>query len=150
MVERGIPDDPAAGAKRVYAVTDARRLARRAGRELSRSEPLAPGATAFLAGWAAAIPEAEARAAFCAEAMELLWFGSDGPVAEAAFTDVLRRHAGAETPAPAQAEVERSQRRMRRRGLYDTPIAVVHRQWFFAHERLEAIEHRLDELGATA
>jgi hypothetical protein len=27
---------------------------------------------------------------------------------------------------------------------------VVHGQWFFAHERLAQIEHRLDELGWAA
>ena len=39
---------------------------------------------------------------------------------------------------------------MRRRRLYDTPAAVVGGQWFFAHERLAQIGHRLDELGWRA
>ena len=36
---------------------------------------------------------------------------------------------------------------MRRRGPYDTAAAWVHGQWFFAHDRVEQIGHRLDELG---
>ena len=56
VVERGIPGDPAAERKRDYAVLDSRRLARRAGLELSRREPVSAAATAFLADWAAAIP----------------------------------------------------------------------------------------------
>jgi 2-hydroxychromene-2-carboxylate isomerase len=38
---------------------------------------------------------------------------------------------------------------MDKRGLYDTPIAVVHGRWYFAHERLGQIEDWLDELGWT-
>src|SRR3954453_9541546 len=41
VVERGIPEDPAVELKRRYALVDARRLARRAGLELSRAEPVA-------------------------------------------------------------------------------------------------------------
>src|SRR5690349_10447023 len=57
VVTRGIPDDPALERKRRYAVVDARRLARRAGLELARVEPLDSEDTAFLAGWAAAAPQ---------------------------------------------------------------------------------------------
>jgi 2-hydroxychromene-2-carboxylate isomerase len=150
VVERGIPDDPAVEDKRRYAVADARRLARRSGLELSRSEPLPAAATAFLAGWAAAIPDAGVRAAFSSAAMRVLWLESDGSVDEDPYAVLWRRHVGGEPPAAAADDVERTERRMRKRGLYDTPIAVVHGQWFFAHERLEQIEHRLDELGWAA
>jgi 2-hydroxychromene-2-carboxylate isomerase len=145
VVARGIPDDPAVDDKRRYAITDARRLARRAGLELSRGEPLPAATTAFLAGWTAAIPEPRQRADFCVAAMRLLWFGSDGPVSEEPYAELWREHVGGEPPEATT--VERAERRMRKRGLYDTPIAVVHRQWFFAHERLDQIEHSLDELG---
>ena len=153
VVVRGIPGDPAAEAKRSYALVDARRLARRDGVTLSRSEPLPAEATAFLATWAAAAPRGPARTAFCVAAMRRLWCESDGPVEAAQFAPLFRDHVGGEPPpvsgAPSAAD---SERRMRRRRLYDTPVAVVHGQWFFAHERLPQIEHRLDELGwgATA
>jgi hypothetical protein len=39
---------------------------------------------------------------------------------------------------------------MKRRRLYDTPVAVFAGQWFFAHERLPQIEYALDELGWTS
>ena len=58
-----------------------------------------------------------------------------------------REHVGAAPPADGAAGPRRSERAMRLRRLYDTPVAVVHGQWFFAHERLAQIEHRLDELG---
>jgi hypothetical protein len=46
--------------------------------------------------------------------------------------------------------VRRNERRMRRRGPYDTPAAWVHGQWFFAHDRPAQIAHRLDQLGWAA
>src|SRR3954465_6905503 len=58
VVERGIPGDPAVELKRRYALVDARRLARRAGLELSRAEPVAREETALLPEWAAARPRA--------------------------------------------------------------------------------------------
>lgn len=146
VVERGIPADPAVDDKRAYAVIDAARLARRSGLELARGEPLAPEATAFLARWAAGITDPAARAAFSAAAMRRLWFETDGPVVEDDYAGLLP----GEAPAAAPATVARTERSMAKAGLYDTPIAVVHRQWFFAHERLPAIEQRLDELGWVA
>ena len=143
VVRRGIPDDPAAEAKRRYAVVDSRRLARRAGLELSRSEPLAAADTAFLAEWAASLPSDD-RLGFCAAAIRRVWFESDGPISVEGFQDLLE---DGTPPAPPALTGERE---MKRRRLYDTPVAVVHGQWHFAHERLTAIEHRLDELGWTA
>jgi 2-hydroxychromene-2-carboxylate isomerase len=149
VVERGIPGDPAVERKREYAVLDSRRLARRAARELSRSEPVPAESTAFLADWAAAIPQGPRRTAFCVAAMRLLWFESDGPVATTRFESLWHEHTDGEPPA-APGGTRRGEREMRRRRLYDTPVAVVHGQWFFAHERLSQIEHRLDELGWAA
>jgi len=143
VVKRGIPGDPAVEDKRRYAVLDARRLGRRAGLELSRSAPLAPESTAFLAGWVAAAP----NAGFCAAAMRRLWFESDGPVSPDAFASLWREHGGGEPPHGGDAH--RAERGMRRRRLYDTPVAVVGGQWFFAHERVDQVAHRLDELGWT-
>jgi 2-hydroxychromene-2-carboxylate isomerase len=148
VVARGIPDDPAVDAKRAYALVDARRLALRDGLEITRSAPLAAENVAFLAEWAAAAPDEQARAAFCVAAMKELWFASDGPVSPEAFAARVCPPSTAIThPADTPLAAERA---YRRRKLYDTPVAVVHGQWFFAHERMPAIEHRLDELGWRA
>lgn len=149
VVRRGIPGDPAKESKRRYAVADARRLARREQRELSRTAPLDPRDTAFLAAWTAAAPAGPARVDFCVAAMRRLWFESDGPVLAADFTDLYRTHAGCDPPPPGAEGHVRSERSMRARRLYDTPIAVTGGQWFFAHERLPQIEHALDDLGWT-
>jgi 2-hydroxychromene-2-carboxylate isomerase len=148
VVARGIPGDPAVAAKRAYAVVDARRLALRDGLALSRDEPVAAEDVAFLAAWAAAIPGLAERAAFSAAAMRRLWLESDGPIDPEAYRESWREHGGAGDP-PAGAASLPAERGMRRRRLYDTPVAVVGGQWFFAHERLAQIEHALDELGWT-
>ena len=114
---------------------------------LTRTEPLPPDATAFLACWAAAAPDGAARTAFCVAAMQELWFASDGPVSEVPYAALWREHVGGEPSPGDEQAVHRAERQMRRRRLYDTPAAVVHGQWFFAHERLPSIGHRLDELG---
>lgn len=154
VVGRGIPGDPAVELKRAYAVEDARRLARRDGRELSRSAPVAAADAAFLARWTASIPAGESRVAFGAAAMQRLWFEDDGPLEHAGYAELFAQMAGTAPPGAdddaTAAAVQRAERLMRRRGPYDTPAAIVSRQWFFAHERLAQIEHRLDRLGWTA
>ena len=144
VVHRGIPDDPAVDLKRVYAIEDARRLLRRSDLTLRRTEPLAPGDVAFLAEWVAGAPQGPALVRFCVDAMRRLWLETDGPVDQTDF----------EPPSPAalagdrgSAAVRRDERRMKRRGPYDTPAAWVHGQWFFAHDRLAQIAARLDDLG---
>jgi 2-hydroxychromene-2-carboxylate isomerase len=149
VVRRGIPGDPAAQAKREYAVLDAQRLARRDGLTLSRREPLAAQDTAFLAGWASALPRGARRTAFSVAAMRRLWCETEGPVAPGDFAALWSEHGEGEPPA-GDVSAAAGERGMRRRRLYDTPVAVVHGQWFFAHERLAQIEHRLAELGWTA
>lgn len=167
VVERGIPGDPAVEAKRAYAVLDAARLARRDGRTLARTTPVPPDHTAPLAHQAAALAPAE-RLAFSLDAMRSLWFGvapadAGGAGAWPCLTGTLgdegpeapsRPGAGtARPPRPPEHPRKSSKtadRRFRRKRLYDTPVAIVHGQWFFAHERLAAVEHRLDELGWTA
>lgn len=150
VVRRGIPGDPAVQDKRRYALVDARRLARRDGRELSRTAPLAPEDTAFLAGWAGAAPAGAERAAFCVAAMRRLWFETDGPVDPAAYADLWRAQFGGDPPAASAGDAHWGEPGMRLRRLYDTPVAVLAGQWFFAHERLPQIETALDELGWTA
>ena len=151
VVRRGIDGDPAVDFKRRYAIEDARRRGRRAGLALSRSEPLAADATAFLARWAAPAPQGPALTRFCVEALRRLWFATDGPVRAADYAAVWRDRFGAAPPvASAEDAVRRNERLMRRRGPYDTPAACVHGQWFFAHDRLVQIGERLDDLGWTA
>ena len=150
VVERGIAGDPAVEAKRRHAVIDAARLAERDGLELARDEPLEAEAAAFLAGWAASIPDPWTRASFSAAAIRRLWLESDRPVSPEDYAGLWRELVGGEPPDQAAEQVGRAERRMRRRGLYDTPIAVVHGQWFFAHERLAQIGERLDALGWEA
>ena len=155
VVARGISGDPAVDEKRRYAVNDARRLARRAGRVHLRDEPLAPSDCAFLAGWAASIRSDEARAGFCAAAFERLWMRSRGSVERDDYALIWSEHVAGPPPpesgdSPLIRTLRRGERSMRLRRLYDTPVAVVHGQWFFAHERLSQIGHRLDDLGWEA
>jgi 2-hydroxychromene-2-carboxylate isomerase len=133
VVRRGIPGDPAVDQKRRYAIEDARRIARRRGLELARTAPIDPARTAGIAAQAMTLPEGE-RLAYCLRALEALWIG------------------GADLAASVEADdapVRRNERRMRRRGPYDTPAAVIGRDWWFAHDRLAQIAERLDRLGWT-
>jgi 2-hydroxychromene-2-carboxylate isomerase len=134
VMRRGIPGDPAVEDKRRYALADARRLARRAGLTLARAETLEPSQVAHLALSAAALPE-PARADFCRSSMRRLWLQAGRPDSPAAG-------AGADEGA-----LRANERRMRRAGPYETPAAVVHGQWFFAHDRGPQIERRVIDLG---
>jgi 2-hydroxychromene-2-carboxylate isomerase len=149
VVRRGIADDPAVELKRRYAVEDATRLFRRSGLVLGRGA-LAPQDVAFLAGWAASATPGQALTTFCVAASRRLWLTDDGPVLAADYRPLWRRCFGTEPPEHADAEeaLRRNERRMGRRGPYDTPAAWVHGQWFFAHDRLPQIAARLDGLGA--
>ncbi len=131
VVRRGIPDDAAREAKRRYAVVDATRLAARDGRTFTRTELIDAADVAPLAAATYAAPQPDV---FAADVVTRLWVDGSSPWA-----------VDAADPAPvAAAEAE-----MEKQGLYDTPIAVVHGRWYFAHERLGQIEDWLDELGWT-
>jgi 2-hydroxychromene-2-carboxylate isomerase len=150
VVGRGIADDPAVELKRRYAIDDARRLGRRTGLVLSRSESLTADATAFLAEWAASAPQGRSLTRFCVAAMQHLWFSTDGPVVRADYEELWHAQCGGPPPASGGAEaVRRNERLMTRRGPYDTPAAWVHGHWFFAHDRPAQIAQRLDDLGWT-
>ena len=144
------PATPPPARSVAYAVVDAGRLMRRSDLELSRTAPIEAAETAFLAGWAETLPPGPERAAFCAAAMRALWLESDGDVPTARLEELWRGLTGSEPPKDASPRPLPGERAMKRRRLYDTPTAVVHGHWFFAHERLPQIEHRLDELGWTA
>ncbi len=153
VVARGIAEDPAAQAKREFALTDARRLAARDHHTLSRTSTIPARDTAFLAAWTAALPHEDgSRTAFATAAMRELWLVGDRPIPRDRLAALWHAHGGgaAADPPETHAGVAAAERTARRRGFYDTPIAVVHGQWFFAHERLEQIVTRLDELGWTA
>jgi len=152
VVKRGIPGDPAVEQKRRYAIDDARRIARRLGMGLSRTEPLAAQETAFLAEWAAGAPQGPALQRFCVAAVGRLWLTGAGPVERSEYEALWRECLGTDPPAPGEGEgaVRRNERLMKRRRPYDVPAAWVHGQWFFAHDRLPQIAERLDELGWTA
>jgi 2-hydroxychromene-2-carboxylate isomerase len=151
VVRRGIADDPAVELKRTYAVQDARRLLRRSGLALRRTAPVAPHDVAVLADWAATALPGPALTRFCVAALRRLWLETaDGPVRVADYAPLWRAAFGTAPPTGADdAAVRANERRMARRGAYDTPAAWVHGQWFFAHDRLPQIATRLDDLGWT-
>jgi 2-hydroxychromene-2-carboxylate isomerase len=135
VVARGIDGDPAVQDKRRYALADARRLAARRGLALSRDHPLDATATGEEAARVAGIADDRERLAACRAVSAALWLGGDRP-----------------PPAgsPDAGALRRNERRMRRRGPYDTPAAVVGGRWFFAHDRPAQIVDWLDELGWRA
>jgi len=148
VVNRGIPGDPAVEDKRRFAITDARRLFRRAGLTLRRDEPIRPESTAFIAEWAASSLPGPALTKFCVAAMRQLWLTDDVEIDPAAYAELWRDAFGHDPPAGASPDAVRAnERRMSRRGPYDTPAAWVHGQWSFAHDRLPQIADRLDDLG---
>lgn len=146
VLERGIEGDPAVEQKREYAVTDARRLARRAGLTLAREAPIPAADTAFLAEWVAAVEPGPASLAFTVAALRHLWFEDDGPIERNVLLDLWREHVGSE-PRRDRAAVRATEKQMARRGPYETPAAWIAGRWYFAHDRPVQICEWLDELG---
>jgi 2-hydroxychromene-2-carboxylate isomerase len=151
VVQRGIPGDPAVEQKRRYAIDDARRLARRIGLGLARSEPLAAEQTRFLAEWVAAAPAGPALERFSVAAARRLWLEDGGPVDRAGYEALWREQLGSPPAvASAPAALLANERLMKRRGPYDVPAAWVHGRWYFAHDRPAQIGEWLDQLGWRA
>ena len=146
VVERGIEGDPALERKRAYAIVDGRRLGRRIGLTLSRSEPIAPSQAAFLAAWVAAAPRGAALTHFCDAACRMIWFERDGAL-EAAPYEALWHQCFGSAPTGDEAAVRANEKQMTRRGPYETPAAWVAGRWFFAQDRSAQIADWLDELG---
>jgi 2-hydroxychromene-2-carboxylate isomerase len=150
VVARGIAGDPAVEQKRAFAITDARRLAARSGRTLTRTAPIAPEEVAFLARWVATTDTpSRALTAFCVAALSELWMASDGPVQRDAYMSLWRAaFDGADPPPPGDRDpVAGNERRMVRRRMYDTPAAHSHGRWWFAHDRPAQIAAWLQQLG---
>lgn len=151
LVQRGIPGDPAALARRRFALTDARRLALRAAWNLSRTEPLDADDCAFLAAWTAAARHHPAALAFASDALELLWRDSDRPVSQSCFEALYRAHLDRPSPIvdnALQRVLQGNTDRLIAKGHWESPSLRIAGEWYFAHERLAQIDRRLDELCA--
>ena len=151
VVERGIKGDSAIERKRAYAIVDGRRLARRLGFTLGRSEPLDPEAVRFLASWTALGTQGPALQAFAEEAMKQLWYDGDGPVERETYAEIWRAAIGGNPPdensSEARAAIRANEKRMARSGPYETPAAKIGGRWDFAQDRPKQIGAWLDELG---
>ncbi len=151
VARRGIEGDPALERKRAYVITDARRLARRLGLTLLRTEPVDPQATAFLAAWVDGAPRGSALTQFTIAAMMQLWFESTGELTAEPYERIWRRCFGSAPPAagdpPSINAVRAAEKQMSRRGPYETPAAWVAGRWFFAQDRPQQIANWLDQLG---
>jgi 2-hydroxychromene-2-carboxylate isomerase len=146
LVERGIAGDPAQQQRRLHAVADSRKLARRDHRELRRSQPLPAQDCAFLAAWTAAAHNHANINHFAAAALAQLWFQSHGAPTREAFRALHLAHLAALPPDdhPEQAAaLARNSARLKRLGHWESPAARVAGEWFFAHERLAQIDARL-------
>lgn len=145
VVNRGIPNDPAADRKREYALHDARRLFMRGDVEMKRTETLLPADTSFLAEWVAAAPESPRVTDFCRQAMQMIWVEGAAPDRDR-LGEMWEQVVGG-APQTGGAGVGGNEKMMRRRRMYETPAAWVAGRWYFAHERVEQIGEWLDRLG---
>jgi len=149
LLQRGIEQDPAAEARRQYAVVDADRLAQRASLRLARRAPLAAADCAFLAAWTEAARGNAAMPAFAAAALSALWLDSAGAVPRDACLQLHRTILGNEPPAeeaPWLGRLEQNTRRLHAKGHWESPAARIAGEWFFAHERLPQIAALLQRL----
>ena len=151
LIARGIAGDPAAKQRSVHAITDSRRLAQRDGRSLRRSAPLSAHDCSFLAAWSVATAQHQHRNAFIAAALEKLWFNSDDKPTPEAYSGRYQSHIGAAPPALNAAhamQLDEHNQRLHQLGHWESPVALVAGEWFFAHERLQQIDERLNALEA--
>lgn len=151
IIARGIDGDPAAAQRSLHAITDSRRLAQRDGRSLLRDAPLSPYDCAFLAAWTVAAELSPGRNAFVAAALEKLWFGSGDVPEPDLYATLYQRYIGIAPPAASAAHTEQlamHTQRLNKLGHWESPVALVAGEWFFAHERLQQIDARLAAMGA--
>jgi len=108
---------------------------------------------AFLAAWSEAARSRAAIEAFTVASMRALWLEGDGEVRPEIFAELYRRACAAEPPSPLaapEAALRANERALTRKGHWETPAARIAGEWFFAHERVEAMGERLDYLGLRA
>lgn len=149
LIERGIPDDPAAAQRAEYAVVDANRLANRTGRRLGRTQPLIQDECAFLAAWTEAARGRAGAVDFAAAAATQLWVESNGPVLRRDYASIYRGTLGFDPPVDHSRwfrELRDNRRTMLAKGHWESPATLVAGEWFFAHERIPVIAERLQEL----
>ncbi|HKY92587.1 MAG TPA: hypothetical protein VJM11_16180 [Nevskiaceae bacterium] len=146
LLERGIPDDPAAVQRQRHAIVDAGRLLEREGKRLTRRLPLSSEDTAFLACWTQASQDRPALGEFAAAALAQLWLGGNDPVRADDFAALHRQFLGSEPPADdagVRDALAANRQRLLARGHWESPAARLDGEWFFAHERLPAMAVRL-------
>ena len=151
LITRGIDGDPAAAQRAAHAITDSLRLAQRDGRSLQRSKPLAAADVAFLAAWTVGAGSNLQRNAFVAAALQKLWFGADAQPRPEEYSALYEAHIGTPPPvlgAELSEKLEDNHKRLHKLGHWESPVALVAGEWFFAHERLQQIDARLAALGA--
>ncbi len=149
LAEHGIPGDPDIDKRRAYSLADAARLGKRLGVEINRTSPLDPDKVLFLAAWAESAREVMCMDDFSERAMAMLWARDQEP-GPGSYVEIYERTVGIDPlddPSEYAEELEANLKRLRRKGHWEVPAALVYGQWYFAHERLEAIEERLDFLG---
>jgi 2-hydroxychromene-2-carboxylate isomerase len=149
LIEHGIAGDPDLALRKAYAITDSRRLARRAGLVLGRSDPISPEQVEFLAEWTEAARGSAGMEAFAVAAMNRLWLTEGTEIDRGEYARLYEATALRRPPEGAQAFRKRlllHTKRLRRKGHYETPAARVAGEWFLAHERIPQMERRFDEL----
>lgn len=148
LLQRGIADDPAAGARAAHALQDATRLSRRGGHTgLLRRDPIRSDAVAFLAHWCEALATPAERLRFAGAALDALWCDTNDALQREPFAQLHRQLIG-HLPAvhdTQDAALARNAQRLHQRGHWESPAACLAGEWFFAHERLAQIAQRLDQ-----
>jgi 2-hydroxychromene-2-carboxylate isomerase len=151
ILDRGVPGESNDDQRRRYAVVDARRLARRRQRRLSRNAPVARNEISNLTMWAEAARERGKLEEFSGEVFDRLWFRNEVGVDFGEAYAIYGRIVGGTPPrnlTKYRARVAANSGRLRQRGHWDAPALWVEGKWFFAHERLEQAADYMSQLGA--
>ncbi len=152
IVRRGIENDPDLDKRRAYAMEDARRLAASLGMEIIRKEAPTSEETAFVAAWAEAGREDGDEYFFIEKALSYIWKSNDA-INRENITEVYLDAFDQDPPddfSVYEARVRKNEKRLVKKGHWESPAALVYGQWYFAHERLDQIAERLDYLGRRA
>jgi len=151
VVRRGIVRDPLDDVRRRYSVVDAGRLARRLGRDFSRTEPIEAERVAELAAWIELARASAKHEELAAALFERLWAGPQALPDFGELFAIFRRIVG-ETPRRDlmlhRFQLRRNERLMQRRGLWETPSLWLEGKGYFAHERREQVLAHARELSS--